>query len=222
MNFRLTAALAEKEDLALALRIDDADAARYRRAYVDDIFGRLAQMGITWSIGPVDAVDFEAHWSQRRKTEQYRSELRQLERGREIYACVCTRKELSGLPVGGCACRLAQRTFVAGSTALRVHVPLDTVVSVGDRSVALAQEMGDFVIWRKDDLPSYQWVSVLEDRNLGTTHIVRGADLVASSAAQVFLADAMGASNVVNATYVHHNLILDDAGRKLSKSQMPG
>ncbi len=80
--------------------------------------------------------------------------------------------------------------------------------------------MGDFIVWRRDDLPAYQLVSVVEDRDLGTTHIVRGRDLLASSAAQVFLADSIGASNVAAATYVHHELITDSDGRKLSKTQI--
>jgi glutamyl-tRNA synthetase len=79
--------------------------------------------------------------------------------------------------------------------------------------------MGDFVIWRRDDLPSYQLVSVIEDRDLGTTHIVRGEDLLASTAAQIFLAPALGADTLVTAFYLHHPLLTDVNGVKLSKSR---
>jgi glutamyl-tRNA synthetase len=100
-----------------------------------------------------------------------------------------------------------------------VHVPIGTTISVNDVKIHLDLELGDFVIWRRDDLPAYQLVSVIEDRDLGTTHIVRGADLLTSTAAQIFIASSLGADNVVTANYVHHSLLADASGVKLSKSR---
>jgi glutamyl-tRNA synthetase len=105
-------------------------------------------------------------------------------------------------------------------TALRVAVPHGTVVHAGDAAVRLDVDMGDFVVWRRDDLPAYQLVSVLEDRDLGVTHIVRGRDLLTSTAAQVYLSAWLDAEMVAQATYVHHELITDDTGAKLSKSTL--
>jgi glutamyl/glutaminyl-tRNA synthetase len=121
--------------------------------------------------------------------------------------------------VGGC--RAFSRGHIPGETALRAVVTQGTVVAVDGANIDLATEMGDFIVWRRDDLPAYQLVSVVEDRDLGTTHIVRGKDLLVSSAAQIFLAPALAASNVADATYVHHPLINDAEGRKLSKSSLP-
>ena len=73
---------------------------------------------------------------------------------------------------------------------------------------------------RREDLPAYQLVSVVDDRDLGVTHIVRGRDLLPSSAAQVHLAPWLEAEGVAQATYVHHDLVTDASGAKLSKSTL--
>jgi len=223
-NFALTVEHARRWGADLALRIDDVDADRYRMEYVDDIFRTLHDMRIQWQVGPADIVDFEKRWSQRTRTEYYRAELdRARERGLTAYACTCSRALQRGAASGGCSggCRTRSMEFVPGETALRVIVPEGTILTVSGTGIDLAAEMGDFVVWRRDDLPAYQLVSVIEDRDLGTTHIVRGEDLLVSSAAQIFLASSLGAPNVADATYVHHELITDRAGRKLSKSQVP-
>ena len=220
-NFHLTRQVAREAGAALALRIDDADAVRYRREYVDHIFAVLTEQGFAWTIGPRDTEDFEAHWSQRNRTAEYFERLIHLDHaGIPSYACTCSRTDMTGVPRGGCpgGCRDRGTQLAAGSSALRVHVPVGTVVKVGDRDVRLDEALGDFVVWRRDGLPAYQWASLLEDERLGTTHIVRGEDLIASSAAQAYLARALGITNVADATYVHHPLVLDAQGRKLSKS----
>ena len=219
-NFRHTATLAQEVGASIALRIDDADAARYRREYVEDIFAVLAARDLPWEIGPRDVSEFEAHFSQCRRTEYYRAELRSA--SINTYVCTCSRSIQHGPPTGGCAggCRHAGTPWRPGETALRAVVPEGTLIAVGPESVRLDEALGDFIVWRRDDLPAYQWVSVIEDRDLGTTHIVRGADLLPSTAAQIFLARAIGARNVAEATYVHHDLVLDAHGTKLSKSTL--
>ena len=225
LNFRRTADLARALGASLALRIDDADAARYRREYAEDIFATLRDMGIAWTVGPVDVDDFERNWSQRAKTEYYRQQLREAIRcGLPVYACACSRSRQSGPARGGCAggCRGRSLPLEPGRTALRAAIDGGTQVTVGGEVIPLEEEMGDFVIWRRDDLPAYQLVSVVEDRDLGVTHVVRGRDLLASSAAQIHLAQWMEAANVVEAVYVHHELITDTTGAKLSKSTLAG
>ena len=223
VNFRRTADLAREIGAAIALRIDDADAARYRREYAEDIFATLRSMGIEWTVGPRDVDDFEAQWSQRAKTEYYRSQVQgALERGMPAYACACSRSQQRGPAVAGCVgdCRTRGVSLAAGITALRMVVDPGTAVEVAGQRVDLGREMGDFIVWRRDDLPAYQVVSVVEDRNLGVTHIVRGLDLLPSSAAQIHLATWFDATNVLGATFVHHELVTDASGAKLSKSQL--
>lgn len=223
LNFRVTADLATSLEATLALRIDDADAARYRREYAEDIFATLHDMGISWTIGPRDVDDFEQNWSQRARTERYRDVLRRaIDAGMPVYACACSRAQQAGPASGGCAagCRGRSLPLEPSLTALRVAVDPGTHVRVGEDVISLADAMGDFIIWRRDDLPAYQLVSVAEDHDLGVTHIVRGRDLLASSAAQVHLARWTGAHNVIEAVYVHHDLVTDSSGAKLSKSTL--
>lgn len=75
----------------------------------------------------------------------------------------------------------------------------------------------DVVLWRRDDLPAYHLVNVVEDERMGITHVIRGEDLRQSSRIHEQLAQRLGYRP---ATYLHHALILDDQGAKLSKSTM--
>jgi glutamyl-tRNA synthetase len=98
-------------------------------------------------------------------------------------------------------------------------VPEGTSVSVDGHDVRLDVALGDFVVWRRDDLPSYQFASVVDDVDLGITHIVRGTDLRESTAAQLFLAERLGLPSFAAITVLHHGLATGADGAKLSKSQ---
>lgn len=222
VNFALTAQTAQQHDLALALRIDDVDTSRYRPEYVDDIFAVLAAMGIRWTVGPRDREDFESNWTQRRRLDLYRATCDDLrDSDLSTYVCRCSRQAMATHEGEGCPGECWRRDWplIAGESCLRARLGSDCRVAVGNVEVDLSRGIGDFVVWRRDDLPAYQLVSVVEDENLATTHIVRGEDLLASSAAQIVLARALGYTAVPNALFVHHELVLDSQGKKLSKSQ---
>lgn len=212
VNAQLVAWLAAAHDGTVALRIDDMDAARCRPEYVEDVFEVLGWLGIDWQLGPRDPNDLDANHSLQRRTEYYRAELwAAAGRGLELYACRCSRSQLGGPPTGGCpgGCRQASLEYVAGETALRAHVP-----------VHVCPEIGDAVLWRRDDLPAYHLASVVEDRDLGVTHVVRGDDLRASTAIQLFLAPYLDAVGLTRAHVLHHALLTDADGAKLSKSTL--
>ena len=78
--------------------------------------------------------------------------------------------------------------------------------------------MGDFVIKRRDGLPAYQIVSLLEDLEEGINLIVRGQDLIASTGAQLFIAKYLNKNKFHDSKFVHHKLIKNNYGKKLSKS----
>lgn len=220
-NFREVARIAEETGADIVLRIDDIDAARYRRAYAADIFATLTDMGLEWSHGPRDVADFEDNWSQRRKIAYYRDQLQQaVDLGLPVYACRCSRSTQRGPATGGCVggCRTAGLPLFNPDTAVRIAVPDDTSVTVEGRAIDVSSTLGDAVIWRRDNVPAYHLVSVIEDRDLAITHIVRGDDLLESTAFQIHLAQGLRATSVAQATYLHHALILGDNGLKLSKS----
>ena len=84
------------------------------------------------------------------------------------------------------------------------------------QSINLAQILGDFVFWKKDDTPAYNLASLVDDEILGVNLLVRGEDLLACSAAQKYMAQILG-YDFENANFIHHGL-LAHGGKKLSKS----
>ncbi|MHB1212219.1 MAG: glutamate--tRNA ligase family protein, partial [Candidatus Nanopelagicales bacterium] len=175
--------------------------------FVDDIFGVLAWLGVSWSLGPRTAAEFDDRHSQRTRIEHYRAELDDaVVAGLPVYACRCTRSEAARAGRRGCAsdCADGGHPLVTGESALRARLP-----GVAD----------DPVLWRRDGLPAYHLVSVIEDRELGTTHIVRGIDLLDSTKLQSALAPYFGIDfSAIDVR--HHALVPGPDGGKLSKSHL--
>ena len=86
-------------------------------------------------------------------------------------------------------------------------------------SVNLSQMMGDFIVRQKNGLPSYQLASLVDDTLYNINFVVRGEDLLASTAAQIFLAKTLNQSDFLATTFWHHTLMTDENGVKLSKSE---
>lgn len=203
-NFLLIERLAKEAVGVVALRIDDCDGTRARPEFVQHIFETLAWLGIDWSEGPRDSADFYAHYSQAKRKEQYYLRLKDI--GHLTYACACSRKDLEA---GPCRCREKNLQLLRGEHSLRLQVQ--------DR--VLATEFGDVVLWRKDDFPAYQWVSVVDDLDQKIDLIVRGEDLRSSSELQKHIARLLVPGGFDKVRFVHHPLLNDEAGQKLSKSQ---
>ena len=87
-----------------------------------------------------------------------------------------------------------------------------------NEKINVSQAMGDFVVKRRDGIPAYQLASVMDDLELGVNFVVRGEDLRASTAAQLFLAQCLNDQIFPATRFVHHQLITDNSGNKLSKS----
>jgi glutamyl-tRNA synthetase len=207
----------------VALRIDDMDSSRARPEFVEDIFATLEWLGISWSVGPRDHAEFERDYSMADRTEYYRSRLDLLSAaGLQIFACACSRADLAASGGLRCAgpCVSADLELETDRTALRLRIPDRTVVEMSGSAIDLSAVHGDVVLWRRDGLPAYHLVTVIEDRDLAVTDIIRGSDLLESSALHAWLATYLDAANVAGANYVHHGLIADDVGHKLSKSRL--
>lgn len=223
VNFALTDQLASHWGAQVALRIDDMDSARARPEFIGDIFTTLEWLGISWSEGPRDRAEFERDYSMADRTEYYRSQLDLLSAaGLQVFACSCSRADLAASGGLRCAgpCVSADLELETDRTALRLRIPDRTVVEMSGTAIDLPAVHGDVVLWRRDGLPAYHLVTVIEDRDLAVTDIIRGSDLLESSALHVWLAPYLDAANVAGANYVHHGLISDDGGHKLSKSRL--
>jgi glutamyl-tRNA synthetase len=86
--------------------------------------------------------------------------------------------------------------------------------NLGRRSFIAGVNFGDFVLWRRDGVPSYQLACVADDAAMGITEVVRGADLLKSTARQILLYRALGWKSPA---WFHCELVLDETGRRLSK-----
>ncbi|MEJ2689206.1 MAG: glutamate--tRNA ligase family protein [Deltaproteobacteria bacterium] len=220
VNFLRTWLMVRSAHGLLKLRIDDADNARTRPEYVEDIFRQLDWLGIDWDEGPSSPDDFKKNYSQLLRVERYREVLGELRLRNLLFPCTCSRSQIrkssgNGLYPGTCRSR---STSCKGETTVRILVPVPTEIMVNHSRVPLCQVMGDFVVWRRDDLPAYQLASLVDDLDDRINLVVRGEDLLPSSAAQLFLAEKLQAEGFLRTTMLHHELIAGHQGRKLSKS----
>jgi len=223
LSFILTWALARRHQARLLLRVDDLDRARYRPAYLEDIFETLHWLGLDYDQGPRSEDDLERHWSQRHRMSLYLELLAVLRESGVLYACVCSRsRRRLLLSDASCPCRAEGISLDDKDTAWKIPVPEGTRVACrepgGIRYLDLHELMGDFVVRQKNGMPAYQVASLADDRHFGVDLIVRGQDLLPSTAAQLYLASLAGYTDFLDTVFVHHPLILDEQGQKLSKS----
>jgi len=226
-SFLLTFALARKAGGRLWLRVDDMDAVRSRPDFVDDIFESLRWLGIQWQRGPQDAQELARSHSQLLRLDDYREQAARLLEQGGAFGCRCSRKAIAqGSADGGYpgTCRALGLPWPAPDTSLRWRTPEGSRASprelgqAGAASWPLPASARDIVLWRRDGLPAYHWVSVLDDLREGVRLVVRGQDLWDSTLAQWALSMSLGQSDFHKIVFLHHPLLLDAEGSKLSKS----
>ena len=225
-NFLLTAAIVQQQNGILRLRIDDMDAARVRADYIADIFDTLHWLGITWQEGPADSTEQTDRFSQQLRLPRYREILQQLVDTGNVFACQCSRKDIQEGSQDGQypgTCRTMNIPLDTPGCAWRLVTPTTSIVTfedvlLGTVSMDVAVHNRDFIIRRRDGLPAYQVTSLADDIDFGINTIVRGQDLLNSTAAQLFLAKTLNQPFLSQGTFYHHPLVLDREQHKLSKS----
>ena len=213
VNAVLTQWITRAHDGLLLLRIDDFDTGRARPNYLEDVFRTLDWLEIDIDDGPSGPADFQSSWSMSTRIDQFRSARDRLMQGGHdsVFVCRCSRHDLDERGRCVARCREQHLALTPGNSALRLSV-------TDGSSRGLPLPPGDHVIWRRDDLPAYQLGSVVADEDLGVTAIVRGVDLVASSALQLHLAQLLPAPGFHDVDLRHHALVAATDGHKLSKS----
>jgi glutamyl-tRNA synthetase len=228
-SFLLTWLIARGRQGTVHLRIDDIDSDRVRPEYMQDIFDSLQWLGIDW--------DTEAR-SQMGKEEIYKKYLTtnpnlsfQAEHlmPSPFYICYCSRKTIqqnanNGLYGQTCLPTHFSEGVALGKGAIRLHIPASAEVILQDTLKGTcvlkpAELAGDLVVWRKNDEPAYQLASLVDDVESNIDFIVRGEDLWNSTVFQLHLAEVLGLPAFSKTIFLHHPLVLDDAGQKLSKSE---
>jgi len=212
------------------LRIEDIDPQRSRQHFADIISEDLSWLGLDWDEGPEGPC---GPYAQSQRIEHYAAALERLNAAGCAYPCYCTRRELEQAatlrrnagPVYSGRCRelsASQRAAYeqAGRRPTwRFRLPdqsFDFVdLVLGGVSLASGEIGGDFALWRSDGVPSYQLAVVVDDALMDIDIVVRGADILDSTPRQLGLFAALSYRPPV---YAHVPLLVDTAGRKLSKT----
>jgi len=222
----------------LVMRNEDLDLARCRPEYFDAALADLRWLGMDWDEGP-EMGGPHAPYRQSERTGCYRAAWERLRGSGLIYPCRCSRKDLQRAAQaphedGGEAlypgtCRpdapggLDPRDWPdepgIDEVCWRFLVPDGKGVEFEDggfgrQRFAAGRDFGDFVVWRRDGVSAYELAVVVDDAAMGISEVVRGADLLLSTARQILIYEALGLSRPL---FFHTPLVRDGEGRRLAK-----
>jgi len=217
---------------ALLLRNEDLDRSRSKPEFVTAMLEDLQWFGFQWQEGP-DCGGPRGPYSQSERLEFYRAAFEKLRALGSVYPCACSRQDVlrtlqaphagEDEPIYPGTCRPAKGEDVRPDKTSRVSwrfkVPDGDSVSFVDGYFGLqkfvaGRDFGDFIVWGQDDLPSYQLAVVVDDSAMDITEVVRGEDLLKSTARQLLLYEALG----LRPPKFHHcPLVTDEAGVRLAK-----
>ena len=223
---------ARRQNGTLILRMEDLDGPRckpeFARAALDD----LKWLGFEWSEGPDCGGPF-ASYNQSERMIHYRAAFDLLKAGGFIYPCACSRKDIQqaiaaphaedGEPIYPGTCRnkvpstLNRQPATQANWRFRVmdgEVVEFVDARCGPQRFVAGRDFGDFPVWRHDDLPSYQLAVVMDDAVMKITEVVRGEDLLLSTARQLLLYRAL---NLTPPAFYHCPLMRDEKGERLAK-----
>lgn len=221
-TFLLTAALARSQGWRILLRLEDLDRQRVVDGASERTVEMLSWLGIEWDEPPT---------RQRDDLRPFEDAMRRLADAGSIFACTLSRREIreaASAPHGhegeprfdprlrpppGDAWR-----FARADQSHRLRVEPGEVAFVdqllGPRRFDPSAECGDFAVWTREGVPSYQLAVVVDDARQGVTDVVRGDDLLASTARQILLQRAIG---LPHPRWWHLPLVADAEGSRLAK-----
>ena len=190
----------------------------------------LRWFGFEWSEGPDVGGKF-APYNQSERMKFYRATLEKLRAGNFIYPCTCSRKDILAAtraphandddePIYPGTCRQNRKSEIGNRKfSWRFRVPDAETISFTDgnfgaQKFIAGKDFGDFVVWRHDDVPAYQLACVADDAAMEISEVVRGADLLVSTARQILIYRALG---LTPPKFFHCALMLDEKGERLAK-----
>ena len=206
------------------LRMDDLDKPRVVNGSADKILRDLEWLGLDWD---GDVI------YQSKRTDLYQDALEQLTQRALTYECFCSRKDIQqavsaphgslGIYTGTCSDlndELIELKRQHKAPAIRCRIRSKLIKfedgCLGEFSRNLAHSCGDFVIKRADGLFAYQLATAIDDMQQGITEVLRGADLLESTARQLYIMRCLD-SNIELPVYWHVPLMLDDQGERMAK-----
>lgn len=193
------------------LRIDDVDTTRCRPEHTRAILAALEAFGLHYP----DPVLYQSA-----RTDLYADALRRLGTILPLFHCDCTRRDLAGDGEPCCVKDCRHRRCDPASSSLRADLTALAPMRIRDRSLG---DMvfdptihRDVIVKRRDGIHAYQLVTVIDDIDQGVTDVVRGADLLSSTAWQLALHQALG---LTPPRYLHLPIVVEPDGQKLAKSR---
>lgn len=201
------------------LRIEDVDETRCKPEFTDDILRTLHQFGFRWDGNVV---------VQSMRKQRYAAVILRLRDANKVYACICSRREIAdsaasrmgteGAIYNG-ICRAASHTLT--TNAIRVDAIGEAIRFIdrcqGPQSQIVSEQVGDFILRRRDGLHAYQLAVVVDDHDSAVTDVVRGADLLDSTPRQILLQQHLG---YTTPRYLHIPVLTNADGQKLSKQTL--
>jgi glutamyl-tRNA synthetase len=221
-------------DGQFVMRIEDLDRPRVRPGATEQMLTDMHWLGLDWDEGP-DCGGLYGPYIQSERISIYQYYMKKLQDVGLIYPCYCSRAEVAhaaSAPQQGAedgprypgTCRNltdAQRSQRAASRrpSYRFRVDDERIVTftdlvAGSQQQHVQQAVGDFIVCRSDSIFSYQFAVVIDDALMHINQVVRGADLLSSTARQILLYEALG---FPVPTFAHVPLIIDEQGKRLSK-----
>lgn len=213
----------------LILRNEDLDHDRCKPEFVAAMLEDLRWFGFEWIEGP-DVGGMFAPYNQSERMSFYREALQRLRDGNHIYPCTCSRKDIQTAvraphaedddPIYPGTCRTKSDADIGAKRfSWRFRIPDGETITfqdgnLGEQKFVARKDFGDFVVWRHDDVPSYQLACVVDDAAMQITEVVRGADLLVSAARQILLYRAL---DLTIPAFFHCELLRDTNGQRLAK-----
>jgi glutamyl-tRNA synthetase len=217
------------------LRVEDLDRPRVRAGATQQMLDDLHWLGVNWDEGP-DCGGPYAPYTQSERIDIYTHYLERLQAENKVYPCYCSRAEIAQVasaPQQGSedgprypgTCRNLTETqrqqYEASGRrpSLRFRVDDNRIVNFHDGVTGpiaqhVQQAVGDFIVRRSDGIFSYQFAVVVDDALMHIHQVVRGNDLLPSTARQILLYEAF---DFPIPSFVHVPLLLDEQGKRLSK-----
>ena len=217
----------------LILRIEDLDPARCRPEFRDAIVEDLKWFGFAWDEGPDVGGPFAPYVQSERRSE-YLATLKKLWEAGLLYGCSCSRKDVAEAavaphveneePIYPGTCRdlknaTSFESLLSSEWNVRFRVPDGETIRFsdgrgGEQAAVAGKDFGDFVVWRRDDVPAYHLAVAADDIAMRITEVVRGEDLLLSTFRHVLLYRAL---KVEPPAFYHAQLITDEQGHRLAK-----
>ncbi|MCF6227428.1 MAG: tRNA glutamyl-Q(34) synthetase GluQRS [Planctomycetes bacterium] len=230
-SFLLAWLWARSEGGKVIMRVEDIDLPRCKPEYREQALSDIAWLGLDWDEGP-QAGDAVGKFDQHTRVDIYRQHLQTLIDKGLAYPCTCSRKDIreaSSAPHGeeGAiypgTCRgkyqSAEQALSASGREpawrFKFEGEWTFADSVAGETSLDASILGDFVLWRRDDLPSYQLAVTVDDAQMGVTQVLRGRDLRVSTYRQLALYEALGLNPPSD--WANVPFLQDETGRRMAK-----